>query len=117
MKNIRVFPRRTSMTPTDELSFIGDPPLFRSDADEVHISVTFTWDLKEGHRLRDAWANYYDVVKIGGPAINGELPDEFVPGMYVKHGVTITSRGCNRRCPWCLVPDREGKTGKKKAEK
>jgi len=96
------------MTPRDDMVFIGDPSLFRPDADEVHISVTFTWDIKEGYRLRDAWANYYDNVKIGGPAINGELPGEFEPGMYVKKGVTITSRGCDRKCPWCLVPDREG---------
>jgi hypothetical protein len=24
---IRVFPRRTKWTPTDELAFVGDPPL------------------------------------------------------------------------------------------
>jgi len=104
---VRVFPRKTSMTPID--GFIGDPPLFRPDADEVHISVTFTWDIEEGYRLRDAWANYYDNVKIGGPAIDTEPPGEFIPRMYVKDGVTITSRGCDRKCPWCLVPEREGR--------
>jgi len=46
MKIVRVFPRRTTATPTDEMAFVGDPPppAFRPEADEVHISCTFTWD-------------------------------------------------------------------------
>ena len=107
MKVIRVFPRKTSMTPSDVYTFVGDPPLWRPQADEVRISCTFTWDIQEAQRLREAWAQYYDVVKLGGPAINGSH-GEFVPGMYLKHGVTITSRGCPNKCPWCLVPDQEG---------
>lgn len=106
-KIIRVFPRATNMTPRDDLVFIGDPPLFRPDVDEVHVSVTFTWDIEEGYRLQEAWRQYFPVVKIGGPAV-GESGGDFIPGLYLKHGVTITSRGCPRRCPWCLVPEREG---------
>lgn len=108
---LRVFPRRTSMTPTDLLAFVGAPPLFRPEADEVdevHVSVAFTWDVEEGRRLRDAWAQYYPIVQIGGPAIDTEPPGEFTPGLYVRRGVTVTSRGCPRRCPWCFVPEREG---------
>lgn len=26
----------------------------------------------------------------------------------MKRGVTITSRGCSKACPWCYVPKREG---------
>jgi hypothetical protein len=107
-KIVRVFPRRTSYTPTDALAFVGDPPLFRPEADEVHISVCFTWDIEEGYRLYEAWSLYYDNVKIGGPAF-GTPCDQFVPDMYVKSGVTFTTRGCNKRCPWCLVPEREGR--------
>lgn len=105
---VRVFPRKTSMTPDDDYAFVGDPPLWRPKADEVHISVTFTWDIEEGQRLREAWGQHYPIVKLGGPAINGSK-DQFVPGLYIKHGVTFTSRGCHKQCPWCLVPDREGK--------
>ena len=108
MKIIRVFPRKTSMTPTDTFSFVGDPPLFRPEADEVHISVTFTWDVIEGYRLQEAWREYYPIVKIGGPAIDGSN-GVFIPGKYLKRGVTITSRGCLRKCSWCFVPTYEGK--------
>lgn len=107
MQIIRVFPRKTAYTPADPLAFIGDPPLMRPQADEVHVSVAFTWDIAEGLRLQQAWEQYYPVVKIGGPAF-GQISGDFRPGVYVKHGVTFTTRGCNNRCPWCLVPGREG---------
>ena len=107
---IRVFPRRTSMTPDDEMAFVGDPPMMRPEADEVHVSVVFTWDVEEGKRLRQAWAQYYPVVKIGGPAMPYDFPGEFTPGMYLKKGAVITSRGCNYQCPWCMVPHYEGRT-------
>lgn len=109
IKVIRVFPRHTTYTPTDGLAFVGDPPLWRPEADEVHISVTFSWDVAEGERLLRAWAQYYPFVVIGGPAIRPYQGDAFTPGLYVKQGVTFTSRGCNNRCPWCLVPEREGR--------
>lgn len=95
------------MTPEDELAVVGPPGFWRPDADEVHISVTFTWDVGRAIKLKKAWEAYYPIVKIGGPAITGST-DEFIPGMYLKEGVTITSRGCPRNCPWCLVPISEG---------
>ena len=108
MTVIRVFPKRYSYTPMDDLAFVGDPQLFLPAAKEVHVSVTFTWDLEEGYRLQKAWEKYYPVVKIGGPAVKDNMVNGFNPGMYIKEGVTFTSRGCDRRCPWCLVPEREG---------
>lgn len=108
MQILRVFPRRTSYTPNDEFSFVGEPPMIRPDADEVHVSCTFTWDKPKAENLRDAWAQYYPVVKLGGPAYD-DPGNGFVPGRYIKLGVTTTSRGCNNNCPWCLVPVREGK--------
>jgi len=106
---IRVFPRRTSYTPTDEYAFVGDPPLVRPEARDVHVSVTFTWDIPEAERLAQAWSQYYQYVSIGGPAIGHYTYDKFEPSVYVKEGVTFTTRGCNKWCPWCLVPRREGK--------
>lgn len=105
-----MFPRKTEMTPADELAFIGDPPMqaFRPQADEVHICTVFTWDKERAERLRYAWQQYYPAVRIGGPAY-GTPCDGFTPGFYVRSGTTFTSRGCNNHCPWCEVPRREGK--------
>jgi hypothetical protein len=108
MRIIRVFPRRTNMTPSDELAFVGDPPLFRPEADEVHVSCTFTWDLDEARRLQDSWSRFYPTVRLGGPALD-DPGGEFTPGLYLAEGATITSRGCPKRCEWCWVPVREGK--------
>ena len=104
---IRVFPRRTSHTPSDGMAFVGDPSLWVPEADEVHISCTFTWDIREAERLQQAWQPYAPVVRLGGPAF-GSPTDGFTAGLYVRQGITFTSRGCPRRCPFCLVPDREG---------
>jgi hypothetical protein len=109
--HIRVFPRRTRLTPIDEWAFIGEPPLFRPPFDQavdISVSAVFTWDIEVAKWLKDAWGQYYPKVRIGGPAISG--PDgDFTPGLYVKRGINFTSRGCNNRCPWCLVPKMEGK--------
>lgn len=100
---LRVFPRRTSCTPDDAFVAIGEPGLFRPEANEVHVSATFTWDISRARHLRDAWAEFYPVAKLGGPAIDGEPSGEFIPGRYLKRGITITTRGCPKSCPWCLV--------------
>lgn len=104
---IRVFPRRTKWTPTDDLAFVGDPELFRPPEMPVKISVTFTWDIPEADRLYRAWSVYYQEVQIGGPAFD-DSGDTFTPGQFVKSGITFTSRGCSKNCDWCLVPKREG---------
>ena len=103
----RVFPRRTTATPDDDYAFVGEPPLFMpNDITEVHISVTFTWDLPAAERLVRAWERVAPV-KIGGPA-TGMRGEEFTPGMYLKLGYVITSRGCPNDCWFCFVPEREG---------
>jgi len=105
MRIIRVFPRRTKATPTDELAFVGYPTMF-AEADEVHISVIFSGDLPEAERLEKEW-RHVAPVKIGGPA-TGQRGEDFTPGMYLKQGYVITSRGCPNRCWFCGVWRREG---------
>lgn len=101
---IRVFPRRTAATPTDELAYTGPPDLF-SEADRVHVSVTFTWDIPEAERLAKLWERIAPV-EIGGPAFN-QPSGEFEPGRYLAPGYTITSRGCPNKCWFCAVWKRE----------
>jgi hypothetical protein len=105
---VRVFPRQAKWTPDDDMAYVGDPPLFFPAADEVHVSCTFTWDKPECERLALAWNKIYRTVKLGGPAYD-DPGKTFEPGMYIKKGYVITSRGCTHNCPFCLVPRREGK--------
>ena len=107
LKIARVFPSRTSATPLDDLVFVGGPPFWRVECDEVHVSCTFTWDKRRAEFLAKMWEKAGYVVKIGGPAYD-DPGDEFVPGRYVKEGMIITSRGCNNHCGFCAVPKREG---------
>jgi hypothetical protein len=100
-----VFPRRTRATPIDPLAYVGPPDLF-AEADEVHVSVAFSWDLPAAERLAQAWETVAPV-KLGGPA-TGMPGGEFVPGRYLREGYTITSRGCPNRCWFCSVWRHEG---------
>ncbi|MCX6031554.1 MAG: hypothetical protein NT169_19920 [Chloroflexi bacterium] len=108
---VRVFPRRTKATPDDSLAKIGFPNLLdlALELDEVHVSVAFTWDLPLAEKIAAAWASYYPV-RIGGPAAitDAKSAGAFVPGMYLKRGYVITSRGCPNRCWFCGVWRREG---------
>lgn len=97
---IRVFPRRTKATPDDALAYTGPPDLF-AEADEVHVSVTFTADKAIAERLAEQW-RFVAPTKVGGVAY-GDDSLEFIPGRYIKPGYTITSRGCPRRCWFCGV--------------
>uniref|UniRef100_A0A6M3JRY7 Radical SAM superfamily protein n=1 Tax=viral metagenome TaxID=1070528 RepID=A0A6M3JRY7_9ZZZZ len=103
----RVFPRKTKASPNDNLSFFGPPGLFPPSVDEVHISITFDWDLSQAEYLTDEWSRVAPV-KIGGPA-TGMAGGDFVPGMYLRHGYTLTSRGCPNQCWFCSVWKREGR--------
>lgn len=104
---IRVFPRRTRATPDDNLVFTTPPPKIIPEADEVHVSVTFTYDMEKAEQLAEQWHKIGVPVKLGGAAFN-EPGGIFVPGLYIKKGYVITSRGCPNRCPLCAVPKREG---------
>lgn len=107
---LRVFPRRTEMTPNDELARVGLPTLWDRDLrpDVVKISVVWTWDKERAEEMAEEWATVCEDVQVGGPAY-GDSGGDFWPGMFVKHGNTITSRGCPNHCWFCDVPPREGK--------
>lgn len=112
MTEIRVFLRRTCYTPDDDLAFIGVPPVDTSALPRharVSVSVAFPWDMDRARSLAAAWASLYRDVQVGGP---GTLcpADEFVPGRFLRHGITISSRGCSRACPWCFHHKTDGNT-------
>ena len=85
----RVFPRKTNATPDDEYAFVGLPPAkLPEDITEVHISVSFSFDLDEAERLHEAWSKIAPCF-IGGPA-TGQRGEEFVPGKYLKMAMYFT---------------------------
>ena len=100
MKVIRVFPRKTNASPDDE-NVRFNIPMRKDEADEIHISCSFTYDLKEAEYLYSQW-KYVAPTTMGGAAITKNEGD-FVSGMYLKKGYTITSRGCNNKCWFCSV--------------
>lgn len=107
MKIIRVFPSKTKATPDDQNVRIRCAPVrFDDEADEIHILVVFTWDLPVAEALEKVW-RYVAPVKIGGPACDDRGGD-FTPGLYVKRGYVMTSRGSPNHCWFYSVPRREG---------
>ena len=52
--------------------------------------------------MKHQWRTVCNNVKIGGCAY-GESKYQFYPRVYLKSGVTITSRGCGDNCQGCLV--------------
>src|SRR6516225_2241719 len=104
MRLIRVFPRRTKATPDDDMVRFGPPGMF-DEADQIHISVTFTYDKPYAEQLAEQW-RHVAPMSIGGVAY-GDAGADFVPGKYIKHGYIFTSRGCPRRCWFCSVWKRD----------
>jgi hypothetical protein len=102
----RVFPTKTNATPDDEHAYYGFPLWFANNYSEVHISVLFDWDKRNADILAENWKQVAPV-KLGGPAY-GDRGGDFIPGMYVKKGYVITSRGCPNKCWFCSVWKREG---------
>lgn len=108
MRIARVFPRKTSASPSDNLAFFGPPTAYIRKLDEVHISTTFTYDKEKAEQLAESWFKICKNIKLGGPAYN-DFGSDFIPGKYLEKGYVITSRGCNNKCWFCDVPKREGK--------
>jgi hypothetical protein len=105
---IRVFPRKTEYTPTDELAFVGLPPsVLPTKKAYVSVSITLTWDRNIGRELAREWSRHYDDVRLGGPAFNS-YAGPFIPGRFIKEQYFFSSRGCIRKCPWCYIWRWEG---------
>ena len=93
LKIARVFPRRTKATPDDPLAFTGPPPKGGlPDIKEVHVSVTFTYDMEKACQLAEQWMKLGVPVHMGGPAFN--MPGgDFVQGMYLKKRLCYHFKG------------------------
>jgi hypothetical protein len=83
-------------------------PLIKADL--TFASCVFTWH-------KDGAIGLMPDVTIGGPGIDlaSQLPEKaehIMPDYDLYPDVTFslgfTSRGCSRKCPWCIVPKKEG---------
>jgi hypothetical protein len=107
---IRVFPKKSSFTPIDDLCFFDEPGAIIPEHDEIHVCAVFTWDKERALELQESWQEMTNKpVLVGGPAFDDPCTSEFIPGLYVAPGITFCSRGCPLECPWCFVPKREGR--------
>jgi len=84
-------------------------PLCRPDV--TYASCVFTWNAKRRAGVPDS-----AIVGGSGLDLNVELPPEvehIIPdySLYpnVDYSLGFTSRGCIRECPWCIVPEKEGR--------
>jgi len=83
-------------------------PLYQPDI--TYASCVFTWNANRR-------ASVPNGAIVGGPGIDlkAELPpdvEHFMPDYSLYSGVNFslgfTSRGCIRKCPWCVAPEKEG---------
>lgn len=81
-------------------------------SDQVFISVVFSKNLPKAQRIQRALGG-----TIGGsgtgdysiqlpPEVEHQCPDYSLYGLEYSMG--FTSRGCSRKCDFCIVPDKEG---------
>jgi len=113
IKQRRLFPNLALMKLSQFHKRKGDEvylnfPLVKPDI--TYTSCVFTWNAKKRAIVPDG-------AIFGGSGINRktELPTEvehIMPdySLYprVNFSLGFTSRGCVRRCPWCMVPEKEG---------
>lgn len=86
----------------------------REEADQTYVSCVFPWNASGDFHVPDCKGP----VRLGGSGFWGKLLEERLPD-EVEHvkpdyppeqlfSMGFTSRGCPRRCPWCIVPKKEG---------
>jgi hypothetical protein len=78
-------------------------PILIPTYDKIYVSCIFKCNAK----LCEKWEG---VAEIGGSgySLDIELPDE-IEQLKPKINLGFTTRGCTRNCPWCIVPQKEGK--------
>lgn len=83
--------------------------------DTANISVVFSWNLQDAYQKAIWYKSMGYKVRVGGPAIHGKSKSIFdgiaqtgghIFDVVRRHNpnATFTTRGCIRKCPFCLVP-------------
>lgn len=92
-------------------------PLDCLEPDKIYISCIFTKNAERALDLSKQLSSRNFDVEIGGSGVDLEkelphaiehaMPDYTLYG--IQHSIGFTSRGCIRKCPWCIVWRKEGK--------
>lgn len=86
-------------------------PMFTTQIDRIYSSKVFNFTPEYGYYPRDA-----EIIKGGSgvdlqnqlsPEIESCYPDYELYGC--EHAIGFTTRGCIRKCKFCIVPQKEGK--------
>jgi len=97
---------------------IGDDVGFlnTNDPDIVYASVIFTKNKRRTEGLRFLYPDAEIIIGGSGHSLDNHLPDEIekmrpdydlYPG--IDYSLGYTTRGCDRHCYFCIVPQKEGK--------
>ena len=80
---------------------LWDMPMMKSLADKIYASCIFSWN----KHLCNEWQG----ANIGGSGVNlrKTLPPE-IESLHPKINWGFTTRGCIRKCKFCVVPEKEG---------
>ena len=83
---------------------VWDIPLYRNIADRIYVSCIF-----EANRDKCFFWEDDSKVNIGGSGfdIESKLPAE-IEAVRPRINLGFTTRGCIRKCPFCIVPQKEG---------
>lgn len=78
-------------------------PLIVDEADKIYVSCIFDWN-------KPRCKKWEGIAEIGGSgySLTKMLPKNIdIIKPHINMG--FTTRGCIRNCPWCIVPEKEGK--------
>lgn len=83
---------------------IWDLEMFKVVADKIYVSCIFDWNKYKCEEW-EAWG-----AEIGGSGydLKKTLPEE-IDKIKIKINMGFTTRGCIRKCKFCIVPQKEGK--------
>lgn len=78
-------------------------PLLLEDFDKIYVSCVFTWN-------RERCEKWEGTADIGGSgySLHKDLPSK-IEAVKPRINYGFITRGCIRKCPFCVVPEKEGK--------
>ena len=82
---------------------IEDFPLLANDVDKIYVSAIYSWNKNKAKE----WENFNAEIGGSGYSLKKTLPPE-IDKMKPKINLGFTTRGCIRKCKFCVVPKKEG---------